>query len=101
MNNSVNEEENLSLKKLNMMIRSDKLKVKQVLMNLFSNAIKYTKENGNVRIVCQYVKGVTCPEVVEDNVSANDQFTYAKNRAAKFIKFHHKDEEFASLNKVF
>jgi signal transduction histidine kinase len=34
-----------------MMVRSDKLRVKQVLMNLFSNAIKFTKE-GDVRIIC-------------------------------------------------
>ena len=31
-------------------------RIKQVLMNLQSNAIKFTKENGKITIICEYVR---------------------------------------------
>ena len=40
-----------------MIIETDQLRFKQVLMNLFSNSIKYTKNGASVDIVCQYVNG--------------------------------------------
>jgi signal transduction histidine kinase len=43
----------------NMMIKCDQLRLKQVLNNLCSNAYKFTKEKGSVKIVCQYVKGLS------------------------------------------
>lgn len=78
------------------MVRSDKLRVKQVLMNLFSNAIKFTKE-GDVRIICQYVKGTSNCYVGDTSVESQ----LAKDRAAQFIQFHFKDEADACIDKVF
>lgn len=83
-------------KKADMMICSDKLRVKQVLMNLFSNAIKFTKE-GNVRIICQYVKGTSYSYVQ----NSSREGAQVKDWAEEFIQFHHKDEESACIDKVF
>ena len=40
----------------NLLIESDEKRIKQVLMNLQSNALKFTKEGGAIKIVCTYVK---------------------------------------------
>lgn len=40
-----------------MKVLCDQLRLKQILMNIQSNALKFTKDNGEVHIVCQYVKG--------------------------------------------
>jgi CheY-like chemotaxis protein len=52
-----------------MMVQSDQLRIKQVLTNLFSNAIKYTKDDGKVSIVCQYVVGSKYSRPVVDRAS--------------------------------
>jgi signal transduction histidine kinase len=39
------------------MIDSDEKRIKQVLMNLQSNALKFTKEGGTIRIICEYIRG--------------------------------------------
>ena len=40
-----------------MKVFCDQLRLKQILMNIQSNALKFTKDNGEVHIVCQYVRG--------------------------------------------
>jgi signal transduction histidine kinase len=40
----------------NLLIESDEKRIKQVLMNLQSNALKFTKDEGAIKIVCTYIK---------------------------------------------
>jgi signal transduction histidine kinase len=40
------------------MINSDEKRIKQVLMNLQSNALKFTREYGEIQIYCEYIKGI-------------------------------------------
>jgi signal transduction histidine kinase len=42
----------------NLFIESDEKRIKQVLINLQSNALKFTKEGGKIRILCEFIKGV-------------------------------------------
>jgi signal transduction histidine kinase len=37
-------------------VDSDEKRIKQVLMNLLSNALKFTKDKGNIFIISEYVK---------------------------------------------
>ena len=45
------------LKDQNHFIESDEKRIKQVLMNLQSNALKFTKSGGQIKIIAQMVKG--------------------------------------------
>ncbi len=47
-------------------VRADKIKLKQVFLNLISNAIKYNKENGKVVVRCRLGDKQTCRFDVED-----------------------------------
>ena len=40
------------------MVVADKTKIKQVTLNLLANALKFTPENGSVRLVAQQVRGI-------------------------------------------
>ena len=43
---------------MNLMILSDEKRIKQIIMNLQSNALKFTKPGGHVFIQCSFIKGV-------------------------------------------
>lgn len=38
------------------MINSEEKRIKQILMNLQSNALKFTKEKGEIRIIVEFIK---------------------------------------------
>jgi signal transduction histidine kinase len=40
---------------LNLLIESDEKRIKQVLMNLQSNGLKFTKEGGKIQIICEFI----------------------------------------------
>ncbi len=48
-------------------VRADKTRLQQVMLNLISNAIKYNKKNGKVRIYCEKVDNNYLQISVEDN----------------------------------
>ena len=76
------------------MIKHDQLRIKQVLMNLFSNATKFTKEKGEVKIICQYVKGKDTTKSFKRNRSA----TNFQDKASKYSSLIEEENE---INKVF
>ena len=46
------------LVKRNYTIESDEKRIKQVLINLQSNALKFSHEGGSIRIHCEYIRGM-------------------------------------------
>ena len=63
----------------NLLIESDEKRIKQVLMNLQSNALKFTKEGGAIKIVCTYVKPGT-------KKSSNNKYTGHDSYSSKSDK---------------
>ena len=50
----------------NAIARGDEDKVRQVLINLLSNSIKFTAQNGHISVVCDEQDDTLCVEVVDD-----------------------------------
>jgi len=51
------------IKDQNLMVESDENRIKQVLMNLQSNALKFTKQGGKVSIIAEYLPAVNPAEM--------------------------------------
>jgi signal transduction histidine kinase len=97
---SDSDEEITDLSAVNMMVKSDKLRVKQVLMNLYSNAVKFTKDKGNIKIVCQYIKGTG----KATNLKRSGEYELmVKDRSTKFTNFSEDvmNDKKRSIDKVF
>mgnify|MGYP000867426326 CR=1 FL=1 len=45
-------------KLMNFIVESDEMRIKQIIMNLMSNALKFTKSGGRVRVKTSYVRSV-------------------------------------------
>ena len=52
-----NYSKNVPQSEQNHVIESDEKRIKQVLINLQSNALKFTKEGGTIKIVCELIRG--------------------------------------------
>jgi PAS domain S-box-containing protein len=50
----------------------DEDKVRQILINLLSNSIKFTANDGNISIVCTMRDGTLCVEVIDDGSGIPD-----------------------------
>ena len=46
-------------------VHADRLRAKQVVLNLLTNAIKYNREGGQVTLICSQADGVACIDVVD------------------------------------
>ena len=69
-------------------VLADKLRLKQVFLNLFSNAIKYNRENGSVRISCALQQDGICKIEIKDTgvgISADEM----KNLFQPFNRLGH------------
>lgn len=58
----------------NLIIDSDEKRIKQVLINLQSNALKFTKENGSITITCEYVRGKYPNEKLVKRIKSRDSY---------------------------
>jgi signal transduction histidine kinase len=47
---------NVPVQDQNLLIESDEKRIKQVLMNLQSNALKFTREGGKIQIITEFVQ---------------------------------------------
>lgn len=60
----------------NHFIISDEKRIKQVVMNLQSNALKFTRDGGQIRMLCEYIrssnKKVKIPAYFDDYSEASD-----------------------------
>jgi CheY-like chemotaxis protein len=66
------EEHNIKLELVNLtnndlFVKADRQKLKQVLLNLVNNAIKYNRNGGMVKIVCSRQSFIGSPKSTEDN----------------------------------
>jgi PAS domain S-box-containing protein len=75
-------------------IYADFTRLKQVLVNLGGNAIKYNHENGEVRFTCSYLAD---KEMVEFNVIDNGPGIAPDKRADIFLPFNRLNAEFSEI----
>jgi signal transduction histidine kinase len=98
---------------MNLMILSDEKRIKQIIMNLQSNALKFTKPGGHVFIQCSFVKG-THSKTKIDTKKVFDGVKYGEQSRKDMIKFQEQflyksetdssdnseDREFDKLHKI-
>ena len=68
------------------MIESDEKRIKQVLINLQSNSLKFTKESGTIQIICEYIPRL------------NDTLAKSRQYSAKNISKYFDDYSFSTDN---
>lgn len=68
------------------MIESDEKRIKQVLINLQSNSLKFTKESGTIQIICEYIPRL------------NDTQAKSRQYSAKTISKYFDDYSFSTDN---
>ena len=101
-NKNIESEEEISdFKRVNMMVKHDQLRIKQVLMNLFSNATKFTKEKGEVKIICQYVKGKDSTKSTTKRNRSADIALKVQDKASKYIALNEDEKDEDSISRVF
>jgi signal transduction histidine kinase len=68
----------MSIEGVNTSINSDEKRIKQVLMNLQSNALKFTKTGGQIHIIAEYIQpSKNDKKIKRKNTDYYAQFTFS------------------------
>lgn len=62
-----------------MFVDSDEKRIKQVLMNILSNALKFTKDQGNIDIISEYIKASKVKQKKKKNKLYQGEFSSESN----------------------
>ena len=70
---------------INFMVDTDEKRIKQVLINLQSNALKFTKQGGTIKIIVEYVqpKGLQKRSVKSKEIYEYD-FSSSENQSSSY-----------------
>jgi signal transduction histidine kinase len=90
---------NIPVEHQNLIIDSDEKRIKQVLINLQSNALKFTKENGSITITVEFIRGKYPGEKYIKRAKSKDSYAQSSDShnsdESKFEREHRFEDIYA------